>query len=73
MYVIIKQLILDVFRVCVKGYVKEPKGQVNKSITIQALQNCRLAPTNSSTDQWNVKSLGLPYYVRYPAIISIIY
>jgi hypothetical protein len=30
-YVISKQLIVDVFRVCVKGYVKESKGQINKS------------------------------------------
>ncbi len=30
-YVINKQLILDVFRVCVDGYVEEPKRQVNKS------------------------------------------
>jgi hypothetical protein len=72
-YVIIKQLIIDVFGVCAERYVKEPKGQVNKSVTIQTLHNCRLAPKNSSTDQWNVKSLGLPYSVKYPAIISIIY
>jgi hypothetical protein len=25
-YVISKELIVNVFRVCVKGYVKEPKG-----------------------------------------------
>ncbi len=38
-YVISKQLIVGVFGVCVKGYVEELKGQVNKSLTIQALQN----------------------------------
>ncbi len=36
-YVIIKQLILDVFGICVEGYVKEPKGQVSKSLAVQGL------------------------------------
>ncbi len=72
-YVINKQLIVDVFGVCVEGYVEELKRQVNKSLTIQTLQSCRLALANSSVDQWNAKSLGLPYFVRYPTIISIIY
>jgi hypothetical protein len=36
-YVINKQLIVDVFGVCVEGYVEELKGQVSKSLTIQAL------------------------------------
>jgi hypothetical protein len=40
-------LIIDVFGVCAKGYVEEPKGQVSKSLAIQALQSRRLAPTNS--------------------------
>jgi hypothetical protein len=34
MYVINKQLIVDVFGVCVKVYVEEPKGLVNKSLAI---------------------------------------
>jgi len=33
-YVISKQLIVNIFGVCAKGYVKEPKGQVSKSLTI---------------------------------------
>ncbi len=73
MYVISKQLIVNVFKVCVEGYVEEPKGQVGKSLAFQALQSCKLAPTNSFADQWNAKSLGLQYSVKYPAIISIIY
>jgi hypothetical protein len=28
-YVISKQLVVDIFGVCAKGYVEEPKGQVN--------------------------------------------
>jgi len=72
-YVINKQLIIDAFGVCVEGYVEEPKGQVTKSLVVQALQSCRLAFVNSSTNQWNAKNLGLPYSVRYPTIISIIY
>ncbi len=72
-YVINKQLVVDVFGMCAEGYVEELKGQVSKSLAVQALQNCRLAPTNSSPDKWNVKNLGLPYSVRYPTIISIIY
>jgi hypothetical protein len=36
-YVINKQLIVDVFGVCVKGYVEESKGHVNKSLEIQTL------------------------------------
>jgi len=37
MYVINKQLIIDVFGVCAKGYVEELKGQVSKSLVVQAL------------------------------------
>jgi hypothetical protein len=48
----------DVFRMCAKGYVEELKGHVSKSLTIHALQSCRLAPPNSFADQWNAKSLG---------------
>jgi hypothetical protein len=36
-YVISKQLILNVFAISVEGYVEEPKGQINKSLTLQAL------------------------------------
>jgi hypothetical protein len=36
-YVINKQLIVDVFGVCAKGYVEELKGQVSKSLVVQAL------------------------------------
>jgi hypothetical protein len=57
-YLINKQLIVDVFRMRAKGYVEEPKGQVSKSLTIHALQSCRLAPPNSFANQWNAKSLG---------------
>jgi hypothetical protein len=31
-YVINKELTIDVFRVCVEGYVENPKGQVSKSL-----------------------------------------
>ncbi len=68
-YVISKQLIVDVFGVCAKGYIEELKGQVNKSLVVQALQSYRLTHTNSSAEQWNAKSLGLPYFVKYPTII----
>ncbi len=33
-YVINKQLIVNVFEVCAKRYVKEPKGQVSRSLII---------------------------------------
>jgi hypothetical protein len=33
MYVINKQLIVDVFRVCAEGYVEELKGHANKVIS----------------------------------------
>ncbi len=49
MYVINKQLIVDVFGVCVEGYVKKSKGRVSMSLTVQALLSCRLALANSST------------------------
>ncbi len=73
MYVISKQLIVFVFGVCVKGYVEDLKGQVSKSLAIHALHSYRLALANFSINQWNAKSLGLPYFVRYPPIISVIY
>jgi len=59
--------------VCAEGYIEEPKGHVSKLLAIQALQSCRLAPANSFIDQWNVKNMGLPYFIKYPSIISIIY
>ncbi len=33
-YVIIKQLIIDVFGVCVEEYVEDPKGQVSKIVAL---------------------------------------
>jgi hypothetical protein len=72
-YVINKQQVIDVFGVCAEGCVKELKGWVSKSLAIQALQSCRVALANSFANQWNTKKLGLPYFVRYPTIISIIY
>ncbi len=36
-YVINKKLIVDVFGVCVERYVEKLKGQVSKSLAIQAL------------------------------------
>jgi hypothetical protein len=38
---------------------------------MQALQSCKIAPTNLVANQWNAKSLGLPYFVKYPTIIYI--
>ncbi len=69
-YVISKQLIVDVFGVCVERYVEESKGQVSKSLVVQALQSCRLAPTNSSVDQWKFKSA---IFCQIFCIIFIIY
>ncbi len=50
-YVISKQLIVDVFGMCAKRYVEELKGQVNKSLVVQALQSCRFALAKSSVNQ----------------------
>jgi phospholipase/lecithinase/hemolysin len=43
-YAISKQLVVDAFGVCAQGYVKELKEHVSKSLVVQALQSCRLAP-----------------------------
>jgi hypothetical protein len=43
-YVISKQLIVDVFGVYAKGYVEDLKGQVSKMVTLQALQSVELHP-----------------------------
>jgi hypothetical protein len=72
-YVINKQLIVDVFGVCVEGYVKKLKGRVIKSLVVQALQSCKLSLVNSFVDQWNAKSLGWPYFVKCFSIIFVIY
>jgi hypothetical protein len=48
--VISKQFIIDVFEVCAKGYVEDLKGQVNKMVTLQPLQNYKIAPTNFVRD-----------------------
>ncbi len=37
MYVINKKLIIDVFGVCAKGHVKDPKGKINKIAALRAL------------------------------------
>jgi hypothetical protein len=66
-------LIVDVFGLCAEGYVEEVKGHVSKSLVIQTLQSCRLALANFSADQWNAKSLALPYFIKYLAIIFVIY
>ncbi len=42
-YVISKQLIVDVFGVCAEGYEEGSKGHVNKSLALQALHSCRIA------------------------------
>jgi hypothetical protein len=34
LYVISKQLIVDVFGVCAKGYIEDSKGQVSKSLVL---------------------------------------
>jgi hypothetical protein len=73
MYVINKQLIINVFGTCPDEYVEELKRQVNKSLIVQTLHSYRLALANSSTNQWNTNSLGLPYFVRYPTTIPIVY
>ncbi len=72
-YVISKQLDVDVFGVYVERYVEESKRQVSKSLTVEALQSYRLAPTNSFVDQWNTKSLRLLYSIIYPTITFVIY
>ncbi len=36
-YIINKQSVVDVFGVCAEGYVRELKGQVSKSLAVQAL------------------------------------
>jgi len=36
-YAISKKLIVDVFGVCAKGHVKDPKGQINNIVTLQVL------------------------------------
>jgi hypothetical protein len=56
-----------------KRYIENAKGQINKTLAVQALQGCRLAAKNSLVDKWNTKSLGLPYSIKYLAIISVIY
>jgi hypothetical protein len=45
-YVISKQLIVDVFGVCGDGYVEQLKEQIDKSLIVHELHNCRLAPAN---------------------------
>jgi hypothetical protein len=34
LYVINKKLVIDVFEVCVEGYVEESKGKVSKSLVV---------------------------------------
>jgi hypothetical protein len=65
-YVISKQLIIDVFGI-------STKWQVSKIVTLQALQSCRITHTNFVGDEWNAKNLGWPYFVRCLTIIFVIY
>jgi hypothetical protein len=71
-YVINKQLTVDVFGVCVEGYVEESKGHVSESLTVQALQSCRLTPVNFSISMeckkvWVCHTLSdiLPLYLSF--------
>jgi hypothetical protein len=49
-YVISKQLIVDVSIICVKGYIKDPKGQFNDSLALLALESYKIATTNFAID-----------------------
>ncbi len=72
-YVISKHLTINVFGVCAKGCIQDPQGQVSNSLALQTLESYKIIITNSIISHWNVKSSGLPYFVRYPTIISMNY
>ncbi len=40
---------------------------------MHALQSCKITLANFAADKWNAHSLGLPSFVRYFAIIIMIY
>ncbi len=44
MYVINKQMMVDVFSVCQARYIEDPKGQVNKLIVGELLYNHGIMP-----------------------------
>jgi hypothetical protein len=72
-YVISKQLIIDVFRVCVEGYVQELKRLVNNSLIVHALKVVDLHLQILLQINGMQKNLGLPYSIRYHATIFVIY
>jgi hypothetical protein len=43
-YVITKQLIIDVLRICGEGYVEDPKGQVSRTIAYKFSRAIELNP-----------------------------
>jgi len=53
MYVINKQMIVDVFSVCQAGYVEDPKGQVNKLIVGELLYNHGIKPSYTHANQYS--------------------
>ncbi len=44
MYVINKQMMVDVISVCQAGYIEDPKGQVNKLVVGELLYNHGIKP-----------------------------
>ncbi len=44
MYVINKQMMVDVISVCQAGYMEDPKGQVNKLVVGELLYNHGIKP-----------------------------
>lgn len=72
MYVINKQIMTNAFGVCQSGYIKDSKGQMNKMV-VELLFSHDIKPPYTNADQWNVKKRKIPYNIKYPVVIFVVY
>ncbi len=73
MYVINKQMMVDAFSVCQAMCIEDPKGQVNKLVIGELLYDHGIKPPNTNANQWNGKKFKMPFNIRYPTMIFVVY
>ncbi len=65
----------NVFGICqTTKYIEDPKGQVNKLVVEELLYNNHdIKPPYTNADQQNVKKCKMPFNIKYPTMISMVY
>jgi hypothetical protein len=63
----------DAFNVCQARYVEDPKGQVNKLVVGELLYDHDIKPPYTNANWWNRKKFKVPFNIRYPTMIFVVY